>query len=168
MTSASPTPLQRRFRFFDESRRAALVTTRVAMDRLGCDEDHVLYLIGEKDLVAFNLAMPGVEKRMPGIWTRSVLLYQEDQAAPDRTMAGSVAGRFDESATAEAIADILPDKRLLRLTELRTIFGWVSSTHVKHLIEAGLLAAQGGDRVSKAPQITRESAAAFLAARRMW
>jgi hypothetical protein len=77
-------------------------------------------------------------------------------------------GRLDYAgeATALVVADILPQRERLRLPEVKRIL-CVNSTHLHHLIDAGLLAATGGDAVCKAPSITRKSLVRFLTQRRM-
>ncbi len=119
---------------------------------LEIDEAQVFDLIADHALVAFNLARPGVERRLPGIWSRSLLEYP-----------------LQEQSTAEVLHDLFPaGGRDLRFGEVLFALG-IKRRLLHVLLEASLLAAVPGtgDKVSKAPVITRASLVDFLTARRM-
>jgi hypothetical protein len=189
MTIASPTPGLRPFDRVGDGKHS-LARLETAMWWLEIDEAEVFDLIADHALVAFNLARPGVERRLPGIWSRSLLEYPQPPchagtclcnaqtypsaqracglAAPQFTSA-SEGGRSHEHSTAEVLGDLFPlAGRDLRFGEVLFALG-IKRRLLHVLLEASLLAAVPGtgDKVSKAPTITRASLVDFLTARRM-
>jgi hypothetical protein len=156
---AAPT-IQRRFGFDAACEKHSLALMATAKWFLRCDEDQILCLIADRQLVGFDLRGPGAEKIFPGIWYRSLAAVKDERDGRDMS--------FSDDATDEAIADIFPKRERLRLAEVKLAL-CVTSSHLHHLLDGGLLrSVQGtGDRICKAPLITRESVVEFLKARRM-
>jgi hypothetical protein len=140
----------------------SLARLETAMWWLEIGEVEVLDSIADRALVAFNLAGPGAERRLPGIWSHSLLEFQP------REQSGL---RFSGKAhsTGDVLTDILPPGlRDLRFEEVLRALG-IKRRLLHVLLEAALLAAVPGtgDKVSRAPVITRASVVEFLTARRM-
>jgi hypothetical protein len=189
MTTAPPTPGLRPFERVGDGKHS-LARLETAMWWLEIDEAEVFDLIADHALVAFNLARPGVERRLPGIWSRSLLEYpqlacpavarqSEFRTYPPAQLAGGLAtpklalasegGRVREHSTTEVLSDLFPPSgRDLRFSEVLFALG-IKRRLLHVLLEASLLAAVPGtgDKVSKAPVITRASLVDFLTARRM-
>jgi hypothetical protein len=200
VTAASPTPGQRPFARVGDGKHS-LARLETAMWWLEIDEAEVFDLIADHALVAFNLARPGVERRLPGIWSRSLLEYPSLPcraatshyapqtypsaqtpsvlAAPKRLPSGglvapklasaSEVGMAQQHSTAEVLIDLFPPSgRDLRFAEVLFALG-IKRRLLHVLLEASLLTAVPGtgDKVSKAPTITRASLVDFLTTRRM-
>jgi hypothetical protein len=161
MTAALPANVQRQFERAAWEKHS-LARLETAMWWLEMDEVEVFDLIDEGALVAFNLAGPGAERRLLGIWSHSLLKYQP-RARRDPRFCAKV------RSTDEVLADILPPSRQdLRFDEVLRALG-IKRRLLHVLLEAALLVAVAGtgDKVSRAPLITRASVVEFLTARRM-
>lgn len=117
---------------------------------MGVDEDTVLAHIEDGQLpFAFDLAMPGARRAELRVWRGCI---------------------EKKSATlAEVLQDVLGPSPLPTLNVRTLRHRWVcSSTHVHHLIEAGLLAEVGGEgrKKTNTRNVTRTSAERFLTERR--
>jgi hypothetical protein len=136
--------------------RACLAPVSAVKVFLMCDEDRVLDLIYDRKLVGFDLRGPGAERAFPGIWSRSIRTLCEGDP------------RLDYGAeTATAILDLLPHRREdIRLSEVCRLL-CVTSGHLHNLLDSGAIKGIGGDCVSKAPMILRNSLESFLTERRM-
>jgi len=142
----------------------SLARLETAMWWLEIDEGEVFGLIADRALVAFNLAGPGAERHLPGIWSRSLHEYMQK-----KSLVPGVRRKRREPPTATVVADILPPgQRDVRLREVRRALG-IKRKLLHELLEAALLAAVPGtgDKVNKAPLIRRASVVEFLYARRM-
>ena len=125
---------------------------------LRCDEDDVKHYIADRRLVAFDLRAEGKFAAI-GVWVPSMRAFIQ----------GDLSERFwDDSATISAIDYLFPSRAHLRLTEVSHGF-CCERPFVHKLIRLKLLSAAPGtgDRVNKAPLLTRASVAAFLTGRRM-
>jgi hypothetical protein len=181
MNAAPPTPAPLSSGLITGGKHS-LARLETAMWWLEIDEVEVFDLIADRALVAFNLARPGVERRLPGIWSRSLLEYSplasrsevhcsEFQTYPPARTACGASEVCDgiEHSTAEVLSDLLPSGgRDLRFGEVLFALG-IKRRLLHVLVEAALLAAVPGtgDRVSRAPLITRASVVEFLTRRRM-
>jgi hypothetical protein len=190
MTPAAATLPQRPFDLV-ASWKHSLARLETAMWWLEIDEAEVFDLIADRKLVAFNLARPGTERRLPGIWSRSLLEYphlgcraaarwSEGQTCPPaptgcgapslpRPCSAGEDSRSKAHSTADVSSDLWPSgQRDLRFGEVLFALG-IKRRLLHVLLEAALLATVPGtgDKVSRAPLVTRASAVAFLTARRM-
>jgi hypothetical protein len=161
MTAAPAIPLQKRFDWtFSALSTDALHCFGKPLARmdeckaaLRCDEDHVLYLLDDKQIFGFDLRGKRAKRRVPGVWRPSLF------AAVKKSIT-------KPSSTEEMINDILPRRDWLHLSELTDALTVVPG-HIHHWIRDRLLIARGGDRICKAPQLSRASVAAFLKSRRI-
>lgn len=131
---------------------------------LRVDEDDVLGLIADRQLVAFDLRTEGAARSFPAVWSVSLYFLAGCRCneAP-RQMFYSI----DNPTTGAVVRSLFPfEREALRLREVMTAFG-VTSLHLHRLLESGLLSGTGGDRVCKAPTISRASVVSFLEARRL-
>lgn len=160
--------LQRRFDLplFSETASATLHVFRRPLARmdavkaaLRCDEDHVLYLLHDKQLHGFDLRGKRAGRCVPGVWYPTLHAVVSRKDGPGNHP-------WQRVNTEEMINDILPARPRLRLTELTCALTVVPG-HVHHWIRDGLIQAEGGDRVSKAPLLRRDSVVAFLKCRRL-
>jgi len=161
MTTAPPASVQWQFELA-ACEKHSLARLETAMWWLEMDEVEVFDLIEEGALVAFNLAGPGAERRLPGIWSHSLLKHQRRERTDLRP-------RATARPTDEVLADILPPgRRDLRSDEVLRALG-IKRRLLHVLLEAALLGAVPGtgDKVSRAPVITRGSVVEFLTGRRM-
>jgi hypothetical protein len=168
----------------------SLARLEIATWWLDLNEVAILDLIADRALVAFNLAGPHTLRRLPGIWCQSLNEFQQVRAALNnkapsaldpaattglrkrlcRTVSASSASlRKIRHSTVDVLADILPPgRRDLHFREVLRALG--IKRHLLHdLLQAALLATVPGtgDKVSRAPLITRASVVDFLTARRM-
>lgn len=161
MTVASP--VQRQFNFAGLD-RACLALVPAVRCLLACDEDRVLQLIGDHQLVAYDLRAPDAARSYPAIWFQSIRdFWIRREAGFHETLFYN--GEADELV----FRDLFPTRReALRLGELKLSLS-VTSTHLHNLLDAHLLRSVPGtgDRVSKAPMIYRASVVEFLTGRRM-
>ena len=152
MTSTSP-QLQMDLRI---PTRRPLLPMKAAMVFLDRNEDDVLALVGDRKLVAFNVAQQGASRMYPLIWRGSVEAYQAGESV-----------RPDDAAVVD---DILPQRQSLRAVEVKNIFScgqWLFQT----LIDQGCIARDLRRPVhagrAQSPWVTRASVAEFLKQRRV-
>jgi hypothetical protein len=181
MIGAPPSPKERQFDRGGGGKHS-LARLETAMWWLEVDEVEVFDLIADHALVAFNLAGPGVERRLPGIWSHSLLECPQRVCGKPATWSGfpthspgqtgCSAGEGwggSDDLTEKVLADILPPgQRNLRFGEVLFALG-IKRRLLHVLLEAALVVGVPGtgDKVSKAPLITRASVGEFLTARRM-
>ena len=164
------------------SGKHSLARLETAMWWLEIGEVEVFELIANRALVAFDLARPGVERRLLGIWSHSLLECPQrvcqtlaiwskfpTYSAAQISFGAGEGWRGSDDSTEMVLADILPPgERDLRFGEVLFALG-IKRRLLHVLLEATMLCAVPGtgDKVSKAPMITRASVVEFLTARRM-
>lgn len=152
--------LQRHFPFAERREKRRLARVETAMDHLEVDEDKVLLLVLDGELVGFDLAGVGADRRLLGIWWKSIRIYET------RRDGGILASKPEAIATEDVTADLFPPQRDLGFSAVKQALG-VKSQHLHNLLDSKLMAAHGGDAINRAPIISRASVAAFLEKRRV-
>jgi hypothetical protein len=154
MTAAA---LQKQFDLRIPARRP-LLPLKAAMVFLDRDEDGVVSLVENGNLsVAFDLSARGAARRLLMVWRQSAVEY--------------CAGGPRPHEMEEVMADILPDRPSLRVSEVKNIFS-CNQGHLANLVEQRLLLLDKTRQVHglgplSSPYILRTSAADFLQKRRI-
>lgn len=151
--------LQRTLPLRDARYVAPAMTVETARGILGMDEDEVAEAVELGELVAWDIASDGSERRELRLFTPSVSALararaeQRDVFPPD---------------CREAVAALLPEKPWITGRELARAL-CCSGTHICSLVECGDLALMPGTKITRGkegtPRITKESLTAFLRGR---
>lgn len=121
---------------------------KAVMFALYRDEDYIVKLIGDRKLIAFNIAAPSAVKTHSVIWVRSLVNHLADRP-PIRP------------SDDEIIADIFPvPLATIRGAHVARLF-ICGHDHVKHLVNAGALKLAPG-REKRGLPILRESLIQFI------